>query len=239
MAPRSVVLFAREPGREAREKGLAGRDGEGLFAAFALGWAEAASSVGARLVVATPLVDQAAWRRRPAFVEALFIRQRGRTFGERLEDSARQGAALGGPTVVVGGDVSPSERSLREAFAALEYGADAALGPAPDGGVSLVALAQEDLELLSDIVPGSTDVFARLVRRLRERGRGIAVLAAVRDVDGRRELRSLVRFLPPAYRAVARRALSAARVSFAPTRSFSLLPQRTRPTGLRAPPAAA
>jgi len=239
MASRYVVLFAREPRSEAREKGLNGRAGEELFAGFAAGWAESAFAAGARLVIAGPSGDQSSWRRRLPRADFLFLEQRGGSFGERLEDAARQAAGLGGIAVLVGGDVAPCPRTLREAFAALENGADAALAPAPDGGVSLVALAEKDLELLGEIVPGRADVFARLVRRLRERGRRIAVVAAAIDVDGRRELRSLVRFLPPAYRGVARRALSSERVSFAPTRSLSLLPERTRPTGLRAPPAAA
>jgi glycosyltransferase A (GT-A) superfamily protein (DUF2064 family) len=237
MASRFVVLFAREPGNEARRKGFGGREGADLFAAFAAGWVEAAAGAGAQLVVSAPPGDCGGWRRSLPRIELL--EQRGRTFGDRLEDSARQAALLGGIAVLVGGDVVPCPRTLREAFAAIEGGAVAALAPAPDGGVSLIALTEEDLELLGEIVPGRADVFARLVRGLRERGRRIGVVAAAIDVDGRRELRSLVRFLPPAYRGVARRALSSERVSFAPTRSLSLLPQRTRPSGLRAPPTAA
>jgi glycosyltransferase A (GT-A) superfamily protein (DUF2064 family) len=237
MTSRFVVLFAREPGNEARRKGFGGREGADLFAAFAAGWVEAAAGAGAQLVVSAPPGDCAGWRRSLPRIELL--EQRGRTFGDRLEDSARQAAQLGGIAVLVGGDVAPCLRTLREAFAALEGGADAALAPAPDGGVSLVALAEEDLKVLREIVPGRADVFAHLDRRLRERGRRIAVVAAAIDVDGRRELRSLVRFLPPALREVARLALSAVRVSFAPPRTLSLLPERTRPSGLRAPPAAA
>ncbi len=239
MAPRSVVLFAREPGREAREKGLTGREGEDLFASFALGWAQAAVAVGARLVVAAAPGEETAWRRRLASVEALFIRQRGRTFGARLEDSARQAAALGGPTVIVGGDVPPSETNLREAFDRLGQGADAVLAPAADGGVSLVALAAEDADLLREVAPRRRDVFTGLSARLARRGRRVAVVLAAGDVDGRRSLRSLMPFLPPALRRAARRILSLSRwrlPGFLPVRCLA---DRSGPPGLRAPPAAA
>jgi glycosyltransferase A (GT-A) superfamily protein (DUF2064 family) len=198
MAPRVLVLFAREPRREALEKGLAPVAGERFFAAFAKGWIEAASRCGARVFLATPADDRAGWRR--ALPDARFdtIEQRGHSLGDRLEDAARQAAARSGSgcVVLVGGDVAPSVRSLAAAFELREHGADAVIAPARDGGVSLVALTGEDLDLLGRFVPRRSDVFGRLSRALSLRRRRIAVVAPVGDVDGRRELGRLLRTVP-------------------------------------------
>jgi len=114
---RFLVLFARDPAREARVKGFDPSGAEDLFASFAFGWLRAAEETGARLVVATPAEDLAAWRARlPTDRGILWICQRGRSFGERLEESARRVALRGGSTVLVGGDVPPSARSARRAF---------------------------------------------------------------------------------------------------------------------------
>jgi len=239
MAERLLVLFAREPRREAREKGFNGPAGEELFATFAAGWLEAAREGRARLVISAPRADHAEWRRRLAVPHLLVLEQRGRSFGERLEDAARQAAALGGHFLLVGGDVAPSPETLEEAFELLERGADAVLAPAPDGGVSLVALPAEDLDLLGRIAPRRADVFSRLSKGLRGRRRRVRVVAAAPDVDGRRQLGRLLRTLPAWLRETARQALSLPYARFRKPYLLSLLPQRTRPTGLRAPPAAA
>ncbi|MEO8349513.1 MAG: DUF2064 domain-containing protein, partial [Acidobacteriota bacterium] len=201
--------------------------------------AEAAAGADAQLVVAAPAGDRAGFRRRLSGAELRFLEQRGHSFGERLEDSARQAALLGGLAVVVGGDVAPCPRSLREAFALLEEGADAVIAPAPDGGISLVALADEDIDLLRELIPRRSDVFTRLCERLRQRGRRIGVLSAAPDVDGRRALRSLVRVLPPSLRRAARLVLSAPRFDLRSLRTIHRRDERIGPLGLRAPPAAA
>ena len=239
MAPRVLVLFAREPRREALEKGLAPVAGERLFAAFAKGWIEAASRCGARVFLATPAGDRAAWRRVFPGAELLFLKQRGKSFGECLEDSARQAAALGGHVVLVGGDVAPAPLGLAAAFDFLDQDAGAVIAPARDGGVSLVALHEEDLDLLGRVAPKRSDVFSRLSKRLLARGRRVEVVAPAPDVDGRRQLRSLLRSLPVSLRYAARLALCPPPSGFREPRSLSLLPERTRPSGLRAPPLAA
>src|SRR5687767_11858533 len=112
MAPRVLVLFARAPLREARDKGFAGALGERLFAAFAEGWIDAARRCGARLVVSSPSVDRTLWNRFLAGTRFELLEQRGASFGARLEDAARRAAANGGHVVLVGGDVAPSARKL-------------------------------------------------------------------------------------------------------------------------------
>ncbi len=190
---RFLVLFAREPTRQAREKGLGSAAAE-LFRGFAAGWLEAARQTDAQLVVATPPEDIAAWRQvfRGA-PDPAWIRQRGGTFGLRLEDAARRAAALGGHSVLVGGDVAPSASVLSEAFRAVEDGADAAVSRAPDGGVSLLALSHADLDLLRGIRERRRTVLADLLRALGGRGRSVRIVSPAADLDGRAALRALLR----------------------------------------------
>lgn len=208
---RFLVLFAREPARQAREKGL-GSAAADLFRGFAEGWLEAARQTGAQLVVATPPEDIAAWRQvfRGAPDPAL-IGQRGGTFGLRLEDAARRAAAPGGHAVLVGGDVAPSASLLSEAFGAVEDGADAAVSPAPDGGVSLLSVSHADLDLLRGIQERRRTVLADLLRALGERGRSVRIVPPAPDVDGRAALRALLRGekIPVSLVSIARRALAA------------------------------
>jgi glycosyltransferase A (GT-A) superfamily protein (DUF2064 family) len=214
MAPRLLVLFAREPRREARDKGLAAGSGERLFAAFGRGWIEAAQSCGARVLIATPACDRPGWRRALPGTRFGFLEQRGSSLGARLEDAARQAAGGGGCVVLVGGDVAPSAQSLAAAFNLRERATDAVIAPARDGGVSLVSLREEDLDLLGRFAPRRADVFSRLSRSLTLRRRRITVVAPAGDVDGRRELGRLLKttaFPSLDLRALARAALDAER----------------------------
>jgi glycosyltransferase A (GT-A) superfamily protein (DUF2064 family) len=239
---RHLVLFAREPARQAREKGLETPEAAELFRGFAAGWLEAAARVKARLIVATPPEDLARWRRALAGAEGLaWICQRGCTLGERLEDVARRAAACGGHAVLVGGDVSPSESILKSAFKALETGADATVSPALDGGVSLLALSVDDLDLLRGIRPRCPTVLRDLLGALRQRGRRFELVGAAADVDGPRSLRALLRLLPAGalLRSLVKMLLGLqSRMDRLP-----VLPARPRalasPSGLRAPPASA
>jgi len=205
---RHLVLFAREPRREAREKGLGGPGAE-LFAQIAAGWCEAAQRCVARLVIATPPEDIRAWRRSlPSESIVRFLPQSGGSFGERLADVARRSARLPGSAVLVGGDVLPSTEALREAFEALERGADAVLAPARDGGVSLIGVAGRDADLLIRLAPRDRGVATALRDRLAQRGRSIALVTCAPDVDGRRSLAALLSSLPAgALRSLARAAL--------------------------------
>ncbi len=235
---RHLVLFAREPRREAREKGF-GEAGADLFATFAVGWLEQARRCGARLILAAPPEDRVAWSRLlPVESGVLWIDQQGLSFGERLARVARRVSELPGHAVLVGGDVAPSRRALADAFAALERGADAVLAPAADGGVSLVALGAADADLLVALAPRQRGVFASLEDALINRGRRLVLVHRVADVDGQRSLGSLVRQLPAGLRTVARHALHS-KLRFAPKptlRAPALL--QLPASGLRAPPAA-
>jgi len=237
---RHLVLFARDPARQAREKGLESPLAAGLFREFAAGWRQAARAIGARFIVAAPPEDLPRWRRALAPAEDLgWMSQRGSTLGERLEDAARQASALGGHAVLVGGDVSPSQSALRIAFEGLESGADAAVAPALDGGVSLLALPAGDVDLLRGIRPRSRTVLRDLLAALARRGRRVEVVAPAADVDGPRSLRAFVRRLP---KGTALRCLVRSLLCLQPGMdSLPALSARPRalasPSGLRAPPA--
>lgn len=241
--PRQVILFARAPAGEARAKGFSNGEAAALFGAFAAGWIAAARRSGARLVIATPPEDIPAWRGLAAMeaggaVPAV-IDQRGRSFGDRLEDAARRAGT--GRAVLVGGDVAPSEKLLHEAFLALERGADAVIAPAGDGGVSLLALGEHDFDLLSEIGQRRRDVCSRLLAALAARARRVQQLGRTLDVDDRRGVRRLVRtgLLDLSLILLARRALD--RAVLAPTSVAPPPPLegcRVGP-GLRAPPRAA
>lgn len=214
MPPRVLVLFAREPRRQALDKGLAVESGASLFAAFARDWIDAANACGAKIFIATPPDDRAAWRRALPDSRFAFLEQRGHSLGGRLEDAARRAAADGACVVLVGGDVAPSPRSLAAAFELRERGNDAVIAPAHDGGVSLVALAEDDLDLLGRFVPRRSDVFRNLSVALSFRRRRVAVVSPVGDVDGRRELGRMLHltaFSVPGLRALARTVLEEGR----------------------------
>ena len=193
---RFLVLFAREPARQAREKGF-GRtpDASLLFSKIAADWADAARVSGASLVISTPREDLPGWRqaRGVSACDPIWMAQEGRSFAERLRDTAARAARFGGHAVIVGGDVPPRVGHLEAAFSALESGAEAVLAPAADGGVSLVALPASDLDLLSRISRRRRNVFSALQGALAERGRRSAVLDPAPDVDGRTALRGLLR----------------------------------------------
>ena len=188
---RLLVVFARAPLSEARDKGLPEQPASELFAAIAREWREAARGAGARIAISAPPEDLRAWRRLlPDADDVSWIEQRGSSFGIRLEDTSRRANRFARHVVVTGGDVVPSPAALGAAFGALASGADAALAPAPDGGISIVALPR-DADLLRSIGRRRRDVFRSLWSRLRSRKRAVAVVAPVADLDGPRALRNV------------------------------------------------
>ncbi|MEP6767993.1 MAG: hypothetical protein ABJC61_04950, partial [Acidobacteriota bacterium] len=147
-------------------------------------------------------------------------------------------ASEGGSSVLVGGDVPPSARAASRAFEALDRGAGAVLAPSPDGGVSLIAVGAEDLDLLGGLTAGSAAVFSILAGALEGRGRPVELVDIAPDVDGRRDLRRLIRSgLLLLSRSLALRALA---IPSTPRAGHRPAPRTLRlagPSGLRAPPA--
>jgi glycosyltransferase A (GT-A) superfamily protein (DUF2064 family) len=189
---RLLVVFARAPRSEARDKGLPEEPATGFFTEIAREWREAASRAGARLAISAPSEDLPAWRRAlPDCDDVVWIGQRGSTFGARLEDASRRAGRLARHVVVTGGDVVPSAVGLSAAFGALATGAEAVIAPAPDGGVSMLSLPG-DSDLLRPIGRRRRDVFRSLRSRLLSRGRAVRVVASIADVDGPGALRNVI-----------------------------------------------
>jgi hypothetical protein len=235
---RFVVLFAREPARQARDKGLSSPGAAELFRGFARGWQEAARLAGARLIVAAPQEDRPAWNSVFGGPECGWVSQRGSSLGARLEDAAKRAASLGGHAVLVGGDVAPSAAVLLEAFQAMEGRAEAAISPAPDGGFSLVALSREDFDLLRGVRERRRTVLRDLLRALSARHRTVRLLSPAADVDGRGSLRTLLRrdLLPVCFVPLARQSLAVFSGFFPQPQSAPLRALLHGPSVLRGPP---
>lgn len=107
--------------------------------------------------------------------------------GRGLASALAQGIAAhvgSGPVALISSDIPGiPPGSVRQAFAALERGADIVLGPALDGGYWLVA-ARERHEAPFRDVPWSTPaVFGVTLRRCEEAGLRVHQLEPWRDVD--------------------------------------------------------
>ncbi len=103
-------------------------------------------------------------------------------------------AALGSdhPTVEV--------ELVERAFAAVEGGADVALGPAEDGGYYLIALAAGAVRwrLFEDVPWSTAGVLAATLARCAELGLAVELLPVAADVDTPADLARLAAALAPA-----------------------------------------
>ena len=198
MRPARVVVFARAPELGRVKTRLAASIGDARACAI---YAELGARVVASLVVDegraydvrvcfTPRDREAAVRAWVPGADA-YVPQCEGDLGARL---AREVDAAFGDgceaVVLVGADcLAVSDARVREALDALA-GADAALGPALDGGYYLLAMARK-LSLFEG-VSWSTDAVAEATRaRLRAAGARWRELPAERDVDTREDLDAL------------------------------------------------
>ncbi len=171
MARRAVLIFARTPETEAAAKGLPVERAAPLFRALLDSWLDAASECDATAIVASPTRQD---------VDALYIAQRGTSFGERLANSCNDAGKLGFDSILIAGIDAPPPRSLDQAFAALESGrADVVVAPARDGGLNLIGLRSPDFEFLSTIRLRER----HLLQRCRDFFPSIFILPIVSDID--------------------------------------------------------
>lgn len=121
-------------------------------------------------------------------------RQEGAGLGDRLYD-ALSAAAREAPFVAALGSDHPTlpVAVAERAFAALEAGADAVLGPAEDGGYYLIALraAAVRRRLFEDVPWSTPGVLAATLERCRELGFAWELLPEAADVDTPDDLRRL------------------------------------------------
>jgi uncharacterized protein len=122
------------------------------------------------------------------------LRQRGPDLGERLFRGLAEAAEAYGAVAALGSDHPsiPVDRP-RQAFEALEAGADVALGPAEDGGYYLLACAGKTLrrELFEGIAWSTERVLEQTLERCRSLRYEVALLPEGADVDRPEDLRRL------------------------------------------------
>jgi hypothetical protein len=184
---RCVLLFAVPAAAEARAKRL-GRAG------LLLGYARRRL---ASAVAELPDVDLVAVGGGALPPGSRTLPQRGRSFGERLENAFADARALGYQKIVaVPGDVPQLGAAvLARAFELLET-RRTVLGPSPDGGVYLLGCRlgrqpgcwQAPAALLAGIAWRRATVFAELLAR----AAGAAVLPPLADLDAPRDLAALL-----------------------------------------------
>ncbi len=192
--PGALVIFTGSPKLEARKKQILRQPGgtEKLLLHFIK---RTATVVGAAqdsnqfdVIVSAENINAA--KRFPIFSAAdtnspVFIRQRGKTFGERFEDCLRQTFKIGYKKVVVIGNDCPdlTPQIISKAFHELNSGSRITLGPSSDGGFYLLGLNEYDPELFNEIKWQTSSVFDTLVKNLNSTGLTPFLLPVLTDID--------------------------------------------------------
>ncbi len=111
--------------------------------------------------------------------------QRGRGLGSALESAFAEGRQDGCSAVGVFGADSPTldPRLLRNAFAALDDGADVSIGPSADGGYYLLAARHVNPRLFHRMPWGTSAVADITLQRCEQLGLVTAMLPTWYDVD--------------------------------------------------------
>jgi len=112
--------------------------------------------------------------------------------GERMERALGAALARSARAILVGSDIPAlSGRYLRDADAALRAGAEAAIGPAEDGGYVLIGLARRVPELFRGVPWGTPAVLEETRRRVVALGLRCRELPVLWDVDRPEDLTRL------------------------------------------------
>ncbi len=122
------------------------------------------------------------------------LRQFGADLGERLENAARHAFSFGPRRLIFLGTDSPamSRDQIRHAFKALESH-DIVIGPAEDGGYTLLGLRACYVQLFHKIRWGGSLVLEQTLHRAREIGIEPHLLPLWWDVDRPKDLTRLAR----------------------------------------------
>ncbi len=113
------------------------------------------------------------------------VRQRGRTFGERLHHAHLDGGA-GRATLQIGMDTPQVSGDLLTAAVQSLWreGVDAVLGPSDDGGWWALGLRPGiDAAFLADVPMSTTDTGALTLQAMARTGLRVAILPTLTDVD--------------------------------------------------------
>lgn len=123
--------------------------------------------------------------------DVIRLPQRHGTFGDRLRAAMRQAHALGtGPVLVVGTDTPRLEaRHLRTAIDRLEAEPDSVVvGPAPDGGIYLLASHRPLDGILAGVPWRRRDTIDSLLAALAAAGLRVCLLEPLADLDRPQDL---------------------------------------------------
>lgn len=119
-------------------------------------------------------------------------RQVGVDLGQRMAQALAAALARYDRAVLIGTDCpSLGADAVAQAFAVLQQGADAVLGPAADGGYYLVGLCRPQAHLFSGIDWGSDRVLSQTLSRLRQYRLDYRLLDPRQDLDTPADLAGL------------------------------------------------
>ncbi|HEU0188234.1 MAG TPA: TIGR04283 family arsenosugar biosynthesis glycosyltransferase [Gallionellaceae bacterium] len=123
--------------------------------------------------------------------------QHGEDLGERMANAFEAALACQPYAVLVGTDCPAMTADyLRQAFVALDGGADAVIGPAEDGGYMLIGLRRLDKRLFEGVTWSSDRVLAETRERLAALGWRWHELETLWDVDRPEDMKRLACSIP-------------------------------------------
>lgn len=188
-AARALVVLAKWPGAGQAKRRLGAaiglRASTALAHAFLRDTAALARRAGADLVIVAFAPPSARDRIGAIFPGARLVAQPRGPFGTRFASALAAGRARAHGVVLIGTDSPTLDPAIvHAAFAALESGADCALGPSRDGGFYLIGCSVALPSPLFRRMPWSTSaVFAMTRARARAAGLHVAELPERYDVD--------------------------------------------------------
>ena len=110
--------------------------------------------------------------------------QEGHDLGERMIAAVLGGFADGsGPCFLIGGDCPGLDRPRLESAEALLRDSDVVIGPASDGGYTLLGLKEPRPNLLRGVAWGTPEVLGQTLARTTEAGLTVSKLPVLEDVD--------------------------------------------------------
>ena len=112
------------------------------------------------------------------------VRQEGDDLGLRMHNAFKKALISYRHAIIIGCDCpSLTINDLKQAFAALQNGADVVMGPAADGGYVLIGLNQPQAILFENMPWGTDAVASQTCRRAAQNGLTVMKLRQQWDVD--------------------------------------------------------
>jgi len=185
---RAVAVLARAPSGDGKTRltsDLPPRDSRALREALLLDTLEQARAAGAPVTLFFTPRSAHDEIRALAGAGVGVAPQADGDLGDRMHGAFAYLFAEGARQVALIGSDLPSmpPSRLTDAFAALERGADVALGPAADGGYYMVALSAPRPELFTGMAWGTRDVLGQTIEAARAGGLRVGMVEPWFDVD--------------------------------------------------------